>query len=298
MLTTGNHVPLVTVGLPVYNGERFVASAIDALLAQTYRDFVLIISDNASTDRTAAICQQYVQQDSRVCYHRNPHNIGLSANFNRVFALGTTRYFKWATADDYVSPEMLGDAVNVLEADPSVVLCYSKTTLVDVVSGAMQTYEDQLNLMQEDAAERFIAFLNNIGLSHQHQGVIRSEAIRRTAMLRDHVGSDINFLAELTLYGKFHELPRFQFFRRCHPESSSWNRASAAHQARRYHAAGVSRIRFNTWKKHLAYTRAILRSSCTPYQKARLLGVVARHAYWDKSDLSSEFVRDGFRWLS
>ena len=75
---------LVTIGVPVYNGERFLEQCLDSLLSQTYRDFVLVISDNASTDRTQEICGRYAKADPRVRYHRNPVNIGLYGNFNRL----------------------------------------------------------------------------------------------------------------------------------------------------------------------------------------------------------------------
>jgi glycosyltransferase involved in cell wall biosynthesis len=283
---------LVTVGLPVLNGERFVSQAIDALLAQSYRDFILIISDNASTDRTEAICREYARRDGRIRYYRNPRNIGLSANFNRVFGLSRTRYFKWATADDYVSPDMLADAVAFLEANSSVVLCYPRVALVDEISGATQSYVDPLRLMQEDPVERFNTFVETVRLCHHHQGLIRASAIRRTAMLGKHVASDLNFLAELTLYGKFYEIPQIQLVRRFHPESSSWNRSSAAHQARRYHAEGVRRVLFNGWRRHLAFVDGVLRSPCLPRQKARMLVVSGRHMYWAKRELGAELWRD------
>src|SRR5689334_4004766 len=89
--------PSVAIGLPCYNSEKYLAQSIESLLAQTFKDFVLIISDNASTDGTADICKKYAAQDSRVRYFRNPTNIGMMPNFNRVFALSDSKYFKWAT---------------------------------------------------------------------------------------------------------------------------------------------------------------------------------------------------------
>ena len=79
-----NSIPRLSVGLPVYNGEDYIAESIEALLGQSYEDFELIISDNASTDSTAGICQRYAEQDSRIRYIRQPHNIGLSPNHNFV----------------------------------------------------------------------------------------------------------------------------------------------------------------------------------------------------------------------
>ena len=94
----------MTIGVPVYNGERFLAECLDSLLSQTYRGFILLISDNASTDSTEEICQRYVKADSRVRYHRNETNIGLYGNFNLLLRMVRTRYVKLASADDFWAP--------------------------------------------------------------------------------------------------------------------------------------------------------------------------------------------------
>jgi glycosyltransferase involved in cell wall biosynthesis len=283
--------PLVTIGLPCYNSERYIAQAIESLLAQTYGNFKLIISDNASTDATGAICQRYAATDSRVEYTRNPANIGLTRNFNRAFTLSSSKYFKWATADDFSGPEMLADAVAVLEANPAVALCYPRTVLVDAEGRETNRYVDKLNLMQDSPVERFVMLVSEIALVNHHLGLLRSEAIRRTRLWGKHVGADIGFLAELSLYGKFCEIPKFQFFRRFHNESSSWARGNTAHEARRYHAPR-NRIPFNTWRFHSTYMRAVLRSPLSLGDKARLSGYLMRKLYWEKSPLGKELIRD------
>ena len=85
--------PKVSIGIPVFNGEQYIGQALDALLAQSWRDFEIIISDNASTDRTEAICREYVARDARVVYHRPPENLGAINNFNRLVALSRGEYF-------------------------------------------------------------------------------------------------------------------------------------------------------------------------------------------------------------
>src|SRR5688572_10868700 len=97
--------PRVSIGLPVYNGENYLAEAIDSILAQTFEDFELIISDNASTDRTQEICEAYAAKDGRIRYYRSEVNKGSAWNFNRVFELARGEYFKWAAHDDYIAPE-------------------------------------------------------------------------------------------------------------------------------------------------------------------------------------------------
>ena len=137
--------PLVTIGLPVYNSERYLRQSLNSLLAQTYRDFTLIINDNASTDGTARICEEYAAADSRVKCFRNETNIGNPRNFNRVFELTTTPYLKWSTADDFWEPTFLERAMQVMESDPTVALCYPKTYIVDADGANRRPVEDRLH---------------------------------------------------------------------------------------------------------------------------------------------------------
>src|SRR5262245_31427219 len=121
----GQAIPRVSLGLPVYNGEGFLRQALDSILAQTFEDFELIISDNSSTDSTPAICHDYKAADARIRYLRNESNRGVAWNHNRVFALSTGEYFKWCAADDLIAPEYLSACLGRLEAEPDAVLCYS-----------------------------------------------------------------------------------------------------------------------------------------------------------------------------
>jgi glycosyltransferase involved in cell wall biosynthesis len=121
----------VSVGVPVYNGARYVARTLDSLLAQTLTDFELIITDNASTDATESICRDYAQRDSRIRYHRADTNLGVVRNFNWCVELARGEYFHWHAADDMAAPTLLEKCVAVLDADPSVVLAFARTMLID-----------------------------------------------------------------------------------------------------------------------------------------------------------------------
>lgn len=292
MSVTPSSPPLVTIGVPVYNAERHLRQSLDSLLAQTYRDFVLVISDNASTDSTAEICQEYVRQDPRVEYFRNPVNVGMTGNFNRVFELTHTKYLKWSTADDFWAPGMLADAVAVLEADPSIVVCYPQTIIVDGEGREQQPYDDALHLMEDDPAKRFLKLIANINLVNHHLGLLRTDAIRRTRLFGKHVSADIGFLAEMSLYGKFFQVPKRQFFRRFHVDSSSWNRGDQEQEARRFHAANVRRVPFNAWRYHGAFTGAVLCSPLGPAKKAKLLYRLGKVMYWDRKSLYDDLRRD------
>ena len=128
--------PKVSIGVPVYNGEGYVKGAIDSLLAQTFDDFELIISDNASTDNTEQICRDYAERDPRIRYIRQSENIGPGANFKFVLDQAVGRYFMWAAADDRREPCFLEMTVRVLEEDPRVGLAFS-----DIILKNLETNE-------------------------------------------------------------------------------------------------------------------------------------------------------------
>ncbi len=118
--------PRVSIGLPVYNGEKYLERALDCLLKQDYADFELIVSDNASTDATESICREYAAKDSRIRYYRNPANIGASPNYNRVFSLARGEFFKWASHDDECDPSLLRRCLEAFDrAGGAAVLVFS-----------------------------------------------------------------------------------------------------------------------------------------------------------------------------
>jgi glycosyltransferase involved in cell wall biosynthesis len=282
--------PLVTIGLPVYNSERYLEQSLQSLLTQTFPDFLLIISDNASTDGTTSICRKYADADSRIKYFRNETNIGNPRNFNRVAELTTTKYLKWSTADDFWKPNFLALALEAMERDSTVALCYPQAMIVDASGNNATPYDDVLDLVQEDPAVRFLTLVRTIRLAHQHLGLIRMSHLRRTHLLGAHVGSDINLLAELTLYGKFVELPQRLYFRRMHKDSGSWKRGDKEHEARRYHAAGRRSAPMARWPRHVFFFRAVARSPLPPKSKLRIYRTLLRGMIWDRRGLMDEVV--------
>lgn len=114
--------PTVSIGLPVYNGENFLSAAIDSLLAQEFPDFELIISDNASSDRTRDICLDYTNRDSRIRYSRNEHNLGPHLNFLRTLELANGEFFMWAAHDDMWARDYVGRLLDGFQRAPNVLL--------------------------------------------------------------------------------------------------------------------------------------------------------------------------------
>jgi glycosyltransferase involved in cell wall biosynthesis len=282
--------PLVTIGLPVYNSERYLAQSLDSLLGQTFRDFVLIISDNASTDSTADICRRYADTDPRIRYFRNEANIGNPRNFNRVYSLATTKYLKWSTADDFWAPEFIECALELMERDPNIALCYPQAYLVDADGSNPKPYDDVLHLVDDDPGLRFKALLERIGLAHQHLGLIRMSCLQQTRLLGTHVGSDINLLAELALYGKFYELPRRLFYRRFHEKSGSWKRGDAKHEKAYYHHSGARRTKLKKWRTHIRFFSSVYRAPLSLRAKWNLSRFLARRMHWDRAELFRELI--------
>jgi len=221
-------VQVVSVGMPVFNGEHFLPQAIVSILGQTFANLELVISDNASTDGTEEICQSYARTDKRVRYFRNSQNLGAAWNYNRVFRLSQGRYFKWAAADDVCSLHYLERCVPILEASSDVVLCYGRTRLIDEQGKALGDYDDRLDLRDDSPAGRFVGFLRSVRECNAVFGVIRRSVLAGTSLIGSYVGSDRWLLGELSLRGEFVEIPEYLFYRRVHPRASSSNKSLEA----------------------------------------------------------------------
>jgi glycosyltransferase involved in cell wall biosynthesis len=261
-------------------------------LSQTFENFLLLISDNASTDRTGEICKRFASTDSRIRYQRNSTNIGMAANYNLLFEMSDSKYFRWATTDDYAGVEMLADAVEVMEADPTLVLSYPRAFFIDSEGREIGRWEDDLHLLQDDPVDRFRTVVRRIGRVHHHMGLMRSGFLRKTGLFSKHVSSDVGLIAELSLHGKFFQIPKYQFYRRMHEDSSSWSTTDEAHQARRYHASNVRRVSFNAFRFHWRFVEAVSRSPLGATDKARAYSFLLRGAWWDRKELGKELVRE------
>jgi glycosyltransferase involved in cell wall biosynthesis len=209
---------LVSIGMPVYNGERYLREALDALLAQDYRDFELIVSDNCSEDATEAICREYAARDPRVRYYRNEANLGSPLNFRRVLDLATREYFMWAGSHDLWAPGFVSRCVEVMERDPTVVLCYPGAAWVDaegVVEEEIKTRRDTRGL---DKVSRFFVSMWAIDNRYVVYGLYRTSALRSATLGESSFGGDIVLLNELSLLGAFAYVPELLFFLRRLPD--------------------------------------------------------------------------------
>jgi glycosyltransferase involved in cell wall biosynthesis len=209
--------PCLSIGLAVYNGETYLAESLDALLGQSYEDFELIISDNASTDGTADICRRYAKQDSRIRYIRQARNIGAAPNHNFVFQEASGELFKWASDDDLYARDLLQRCVNALDENPHIVLAHSSTAIIDESGTIMNMLEYPLATASLRAPERFHSMLFANG-GDDIYGVVRASVMRRTALHGSHHHADRTITTEIALHGPFYQVPDWLYFRRDHPE--------------------------------------------------------------------------------
>jgi glycosyltransferase involved in cell wall biosynthesis len=211
-----NAVPRLSIGLPVYNGENYLAEALDALLDQSYEDFELVISDNASTDRTEQICREYEARDQRIRYLRQPVNIGAGPNHNTVFNESRGELFKWASHDDRYGRDLLEKCVEALDANPDVVLAHAWQAIIDGDGKIALPIDYSLATNDPRAPVRFHSMLFTVG-GDDFYGVIRSDVLRKTPLQQSYHHADRTVVSELALYGPFYQVPEVLYFRRDHP---------------------------------------------------------------------------------
>ena len=223
--------PRVSLAMPVYNGEEYVAKAIATVLAQDYDDFELIISDNASSDNTEAICRDFAASDPRIRYFRNTENIGAAGNYNRCFELARGTYFKWCAHDDFISSNYVGECVEALEKDPRAVAAYGRLEYVGSdgkviprgqgqpdVSVFERVFPDMSGM---SAARRYAMLIRAGGSDNVMFGLMRRTALARTSLHRKYYMSDRALLVELVMEGPFVYVPQVTLFNRDHPERST-----------------------------------------------------------------------------
>lgn len=261
--------PRVGIGLPVRDGARYLDQTIEALRRQTLSDFDLVIADNASTDRTEAICRAAAAADERIRYVRSDENRGAAWNFNRTFALLSNEYFKWAAYDDLCEPTFLERCVAALDAAPEAALAYPRTRFIDERSRVVQDHDDHLALVQRSPHERLRALVATIGYANPIYGVIRSDALRKTRLHGAYPSSDYVLLCELALAGTFVEVPEPLFLRRLHPEMSRRVNPTAAAAAVWFRPQAQPRYRAESWRLFVEHFVGIARAPVPPLERVR-----------------------------
>lgn len=278
-------IPLVSIGLPVYNGGEYLKATIESLLGQTYSDFELIISDNGSSDRTPLICEEYAARDARIRYHRFEQNVGAARNYNYVFESSRGQFFKWAAHDDLCAPEFIFRCVEALESDATAVLAYPKVVIIDPDGHPIQEYDEGKNLDSGDPTKRFESLMAAPKECNAIFGLIRSTVLATTPLIGVYNASDLNLLAELALHGRFREVPEPLFFRREHPKRPLYMAKTDADKVAWYDPVMETRIVLPNWRQIFEHGRAVARVRMTLSSKLRCYFFVARLASWRRGAL-------------
>jgi glycosyltransferase involved in cell wall biosynthesis len=263
-------LPLVSIGMFLYNEARFVREALAALLAQDYPNLEIIISDNCSTDATAAICEELAAGDERVRIIRQESNIGAAANSVLVLEEAGGRYFMWASGHDLWSPNLVSECVKALEAWPDAAIACAVSDWIGADGQRLDKYSGGYDTRGMDSITRFFTvFWGNL---HPVLGLIRTRYLREIPKIHACAGADQIVLAELSFKGDF-----------LHVTSAAWrrrefrNERTHTEKLRRYTGAEFKLAgswidrRFPLLRLPLELTRVVLRSPLTLLERTTVL---------------------------
>ena len=213
---TVSEQPLVSVGMPVYNGERYVIEALESLLAQDYSNLELVISDNCSRDRTEEICRQFAERDSRIRYLRQALNHGMPWNFASVVQEAKGEFFMWAAHDDLFDPSYIRKCLDKLLAHPEAVLCCTEINFIDADglpnSDWSQKQHKNIETLGMTTPQRIHELISRMGWFATY-GLMRLETAKKISLGLNVFGYDVIQIEEMLLLGDFvkvHE-PLFSF---------------------------------------------------------------------------------------
>jgi glycosyltransferase involved in cell wall biosynthesis len=235
--------PIVSFGVPVRNGEKYLPRLFDSLLAQNFSAFEVIIGDNRSDDRTEEICRDYAQRDPRIKYFKHPENLGQSGNFNRVFELSQGKYFRWIGDDDWVEPDYTRKCVDFLETHPGFT---AVTTEQDHVFDDGTAHYKEYRGERCDSPLPHVRFQRMLWLLTSDFGFIdpmytlySREVICQTRKMQLMPGQDHVLAAELSLVSRFGHIPECLAHRRRH----TYQQTDRSSLLKHYEPRNVKKIR-------------------------------------------------------
>jgi glycosyltransferase involved in cell wall biosynthesis len=203
--------PTVSIGIPVFNGGKTLRQALDSLLAQTFTDFEVVISDNASGDETQKICEEYAAADPRIRYYRNERNLGARANFNRVFELSRGEFFRWNSHDDWVAPTFLERCLDALRGDPRAAACLTGMCRVREDGSVKGIWRADEWAGSKSQFKRYHDSLWRMPY-YPIYGMFRTSALRQTDLLPNSPTPDRITLVQASLIGRFRHVDEMLFF--------------------------------------------------------------------------------------
>jgi glycosyltransferase involved in cell wall biosynthesis len=278
--------PRVTLAMPVYNGQNFLHKSIESILTQSFTDFELIVSDNASSDSTCEIVESYQRMDNRIRLLKNTRNIGAAANYNLGYQQAKGEYLKWCAHDYEIDRTLLQHLVSELDGDQNLSLAFGKTVCIDEEGREIPTVGMEApEILDDDPAVRFIKALVQLGTCFPIFGLFRKNVLEKTTLHRPYYSSDKALLAEVALLGKIGFVPAAIFFNREHKqrsinlaksERSAWQNGTKSRYAAAEHL-NLLRHYFEIARRHpnvappLRLTLAVIRYGLEPLQLGRYI---------------------------
>lgn len=205
--------PLLVVMIPAYNEERFLAATIASLRAQTWRDFAVLISDNASTDRTEEVARAAIGDDARFVYHRQPTNVGSLGNGNFLLAATASPYMMWIGAHDILDPTYFEKVLPPLMADPRISLSFAETRWIDEEDRELRVTSGWMDTAPNLPILRYVLTPRLNDMCSEINNVIRRSAFEG-AVFTSSWGTDNVALAQIAYRGRMHRVAEPLFHRR------------------------------------------------------------------------------------
>ena len=242
------HDQLVTIAIPVYNGERYLADAIASAQAQTHNRLEILIADNASTDRTREIAESAARDYDRVRVIGADENRGAAWNYNRLVDEAHGQYFQWLAHDDLITPEAIELCLDAMVNRPEVALAHPESSIIDEHGNFVRDHNEFLDLDLADPVRRATRLLLNVRMCHAVFGLYNTSILRDTKLIQVFDSSDYTLLVEIALRGRIVQVDGRHFLRRRHAgDSRSANRTAAdlaawfgRSDSRRIHLGGRS----------------------------------------------------------
>ena len=217
-------MPKISIGLPIYNGEKFLCTKLETILSQTFHDFELIISDNASTDLTAKICEEFIKNDSRIKYTRQKKFIHGLENFSFVLEQAKSEFFVWTAADDIWEPKFLEKNIEVLEEDKNIIGSISDVKFFYIydknLNSLLKKLKNENRIQFEhcksaygDYSQRLKIFLK-LRQATSIYAVFRTKNLKKSfSRTKEIYPFDFAIILDLLQYGNFHVLDELLMFR-------------------------------------------------------------------------------------
>jgi len=267
-------LPAATIGMPVFNGAKFLEQSLTSVLGQTRADFELVISDNASTDETGDICRRYAESDHRIRYVRNDSNLGAARNFNRCVELARGKFFKWMAHDDLLAPTYLERCMAILEEGPSsLVLCFPQRIII-TNDGWVLGLDTRRVWYEADPLYGRVGFAKSLFIPDRRIpelvfGLVRTKALRKTRLIGAYGMADLVLVTELRLLGEFRRVNEPLFFNRGHDETPQFKKARRTPhgEASWYDPSATTRKVFPLTRLLAERLRAVTRSDLTRVRK-------------------------------